>query len=192
MSQMMEGINSMPMEDDEDDLSRRISTSLMISSTKEITKIDTSFCQLPMKRYDGLYSNNLLEVETSLQVVAGDQTPPIRNRGVPGFPDFPDRWCGGAEVEEQWACAAWQRNFSSNRTHQRQRAEEIQQAHRSIVLKRLKRQEVLPPPPKTITHNKEARMQPHKAGRRKMLLSEYRQQREMLILQKNLKQLSFK
>ena len=185
------------MKDDADDLSQRVSTCLMITPTKPITKIDTTCCQGPTMTMADSSDCHLVEdvglrVETSLEVDVGDKTPPIRNKGVPGFPDFPDSWCG-----EEGGSTSWHRIPSNIKSQRRQRAEEIQHAHRVMVARRLKRQavNVLPPPQLTkpgTCSNSPAKRITHKADRGRRMLLQYRQRRQMLSLQKSLKSLSFK
>ena len=184
---------------DEEDLSHMISTSLTISQTKEITKIDTSSFCFPKKVHHGLYERlgKTLYVDTSLTATIPDEAPPIRNNnnGVPGFPEFPDSWCG----EEGWA--TWQRvpPNTTNKTQRRQLAEEIQKGHQSMVLKRLRRQAVnvagLPKrPSRTKTGYKPAtaKSKTHKLDRRRKMVQQLRHRREMASLRKNLKALKCK
>ena len=187
------------MQDDTDDLSQRVSTCLMITPTKSVTNIDTTCCQgttmiMTEERdchHSAYNSEASLRVETSLEVDVGDKTPPIRNKGVPGFPDFPDNWCG-----EEGGSTSWCRIPSNIKSQRRQRAEEIQHAHRVMLARRLKRQavNVLPPSQctKPGTHSSPPKRKTHKAERRHRLLTQYRQRRQMLSLQKSLKSLSFK
>jgi hypothetical protein len=182
-------------------LSQMVSTSLTISQTKEITKIDTSAYRLPNKLHAGLYEKRRgcnLHVDTSIMAeLLPDGTPPIRNNnGVPGFPDFPDSWCG----EEGWA--TWQRippNAATNKTQRRQRAEDIQQAHQSMVLRHIKRQAVnvaglskRPPRTKAGYKPSTAKTKPHKLDRRRKIVKQLRHRREMASLRKNLKALTCK
>lgn len=175
-----------------------VSTSLIISQTKEITKIDTSTCLFPKKIHAGLYerrAGTLICVDTCIKADIPDPAPPIRNNGVPGFPDFPDSWCG----EEGWA--AWRRipSNSTNKTQRRQRAEDVQKAHQAMVVKRFKRQAAnvagLPKRPSRTSAGYKpasAKSKPHKLDRRRKMVQQLRHRREMSALRKSLKALNCK
>ena len=182
------------------DLSQVMSMCLMISQTKEITQIDTSSCRLPTKVHPGLYKRcgKTLYVDTSIDALIPDPAPPIqKHTGVPGFPDFPEGWCG----EE--GLSSWRRvpPNSTNTTQRRQRAEDIQKAHQNMVLRRFKRQPVnvaglRKRPPRTKAGNEQAaasaKTKPHKCDRRRLIVQQLRHQRDMASLRKSLKSLSCK
>lgn len=184
----------------EDDLTDMMVANLVISPTKEIHKIDTSNCLPNAAKHSGLYKSRFTElrVDTSLSSESFSEqppTPPIQNKGVPGFPEFPDYWCG----EEGWA--TWQRIPPTRKTHvaqRRQRAEDIQNAHRSMVLRRLQRQAVnvagMPPrrnnPRNKAGYRPATKTKAHKMERRRKLVQQLRNRREIVALQKSMKALN--
>jgi len=149
----------------------------------------------------------VLAVDTSVEVILGNDTmnnaPPAPknsiNMGVPGFPDFPDTWIGD-EDSSSWTtfCRV---PSKADAVLRKQRAEDIQQVHQAMVLKRLRRQAVnvagLKVPriktgsSKTSSHPKK-HAKAHKVDRRKKNVLQLQHRRQMVALRKSLNGLSCK
>jgi hypothetical protein len=182
-------------------LAELVSSRLTISQTRELSSIHTpSGLEMPAKLHSAEYRPNksirVLAVDTSIEAVLGDNFPPApRNTmGVPGFPDFPDAWIGD---DESWT-AFCRVPAKANTVERRQRAEQIQKVHSSMVLRRLRRQAVnvvglkaprikagLEP-----FNNKHVKV--HKIDRRKKVCQQLRHQRQMAVLRNSLKRMSCK
>ena len=91
---------------DDEELANCITFSLRLGEPNEITKSDDKAYQLPKKSmiHKGLYSSSLSDVYMDCNDIGNSQNNKyekkrkenlrLDNKGVPGFPDFPDIWIG--------------------------------------------------------------------------------------------------
>ena len=199
----------------DEDLSKMVSSQLTISnqtrdagSSTQVTSL--AIPKMSTKLHDVFCRPRavcVLAVDTSVEVILGDdamnKAPPAPknsiNMGIPGFPDFPDSWIDD-EASASWTtfCRV---PSKADAVKRKQRAEDIQQAHQAMVLKRLRRQAVnvvgLKAPriktgsSKSSNHpNKPAKA--HKVDRRKKNVWLVQHRRQMVSLRKGLNGLSCK
>jgi hypothetical protein len=179
----------------DEDLSQLTASTLTISQTKEITKCSDIDFQLPKKLHAGLYEYKFEyedQQRKSTLMLGDSSTMSGPEEGVPGFPDFPDCWCG----EEGWAVwektakkeyetskKAWRRNKATTRRMRLQRpavnAVGLRKSSSSSAAAAAAAFEMKPSRPKA-----------HKADRRRKMLQQLPHKRQMIALQKSLKSLS--
>jgi hypothetical protein len=101
----------------DDTLSQLASSSLFISTTREILKCDDKAYALPSKSHAGLYSTSTSLLATKDSKWSNSSS---AKDGVPGFPDFPSSWCG-EEGFVVWTRipAGEKRSQQANKNHRR-------------------------------------------------------------------------
>jgi hypothetical protein len=172
----------------DEDLSQLTASTLTISQTTEITKCSDIDFQLPKKLHAGLYEYKFEyedQQRKSTLMLGDSSTISGQEEGVPGFPDFPDCWCGmeGWAVLEKTAKnrkKAWQRKATTRRMRlQRPAVNVVGLRKSSSSAAAAAGFEMKPSKPKA-----------HKADRRRKMLQQLPHKRQMIALQKSLKTLS--
>ena len=192
-------------------LSSRLAISHQLKDASSSTNVTSlAIPRMSSKLHDVLCrpkTVSVLAVDTSVEVILGDHemySAPLApknsiNMGIPGFPDFPDKWLDD-DVGLSWTtfCRV---PSKSNTVKRNQRAEDIQQGHQAMVLKNLRRQAVnvvgLNAPRINTRYNKPANhtnkpAKAHKVERRNKNILHIQHRRQMVALRKSLSGLSCK
>jgi hypothetical protein len=178
----------------DEDLSQLTASTLTISQTKEITECSDIDFQLPKKLHAGLYEYKFeheYQQRKRTLMLADSSTRDGSEEGVPGFPDFPDCWCG----EEGWAVwektatkenetrkKAWRRNKATTRRMRLQRP--------AVNVVGLRKSSSSAAGAAAGFETKPSKPKAHKAARRRKMLQQLPHKRQMIALQKSLKSLS--